>query len=92
MAPISKEQLNWLFEQILESETYHLTIDVLNQTISTLENVSINFSIDQSNKDRVIYGYDDIELTLKNRDQIKAFEKKIKSTKPWLSNNENEEK
>jgi len=92
LAPIGKEQLNWLFEQILESETYHLTIDVLNQTISTLENVSINFSIDQSNKDRVIYGYDDIELTLKNRDQIKAFEKKIKSTKPWLFNNENEEK
>ena len=88
LAPIKKSEIEWLFNQIPDSGIYHLTIDVLNQTISTPDNVSINFSIDQSNKEKVIFGYDDIELTLKNKKLIKDFEKTIKSKKPWLFDDE----
>ena len=61
---------------------------MLNQTISTPDNTTINFSIDQLNKDRVIFGYDDIELTLKHKNLIKDFEKKLKDKKPWLFDDE----
>ncbi|MEC9206192.1 MAG: 3-isopropylmalate dehydratase small subunit [Pseudomonadota bacterium] len=88
LIPIKKTELDWLFEQIPDSGIYHLTIDVLNQTISTPDNTTINFSIDQLNKDRVIFGYDDIELTLKHKNLIKDFEKKLKDKKPWLFDDE----
>ena len=88
LVTIKKNQLDSLFKQIPDTGIYSLTIDVLNQTISTPENISINFLIDKSNKDRVIYEHDDIELTLKNREKIKAFEEKTKKLKPWLFDNE----
>ncbi len=88
LAPIKKSEIDWLFEQIPDSGIYQLTIDVLNQTISTPDNVTINFAIDQSNKEKVIHGYDDIELTLKNKKVIKDFEKTIINKKPWLFENE----
>ncbi len=81
LAPIKKSEIDWLFEQIPDSGIYQLTIDILNQTISTPDNVTINFAIDQSNKEKVIHGYDDIELTLKNKKVIKDFEKTIKNKK-----------
>ncbi len=88
LVTIKKNQLDSLFKQIPDTGIYSLTIDVLNQTISTPENISINFLLDKSNKDRVIYEHDDIELTLKNREKIKAFEEKTKKLKPWLFDNE----
>ena len=36
-----------------------------------------------------VRGYlDDIELTLRNKDQIKNYENQMKLSKPWLFNNE----
>ena len=92
LALVTKKELDWLFSQIPDSGIYPLTIDVLSQTISTLDGVSINFSIDQSNKDKIIFGYDDIELTLKNREKIESFEEKMKKLKPWLFDNEQNRK
>ena len=48
----------------------------------------IKFSISKSYKDRIINELDDIELTLRNKDQIKNYENQMKLSKPWLFNNE----
>ena len=43
----------------------NFTVDLINQKISVRNN-EINFNIDPIIKDRLIHGYDDIEITLKN--------------------------
>ena len=46
------------------------------------------FSIDDSYKDRIINNLDDIELTLRFKDEIKSYESKMRQNKPWLFGNE----
>ena len=38
--------------------------------------------------DRIIYGLDDVDITLKDRDNIANFESNRKITKPWIYINE----
>ena len=47
-------------------------------------NKEINFDIDQFKKKCLLEGLDDISLSLEKLDKIINFEKKIKSTKPWI--------
>ena len=49
-------------------------------------NKEINFDIDQFKKKCLLEGLDDISLSLEKSDKIITFEKKIKSTKPWIFN------
>ena len=39
-----------------------------------------------NSKDRIINNLDDIEMTLKYRDEIVNYEDKMKMKKPWLFN------
>ena len=85
---VNKKELNGLFAEIDAHKKYELTIDVLNQTITAPDNLAINFSINKSDKERIIFGYDDIALTLKNKTKISEYEKKMIQKKPWLFKNE----
>ena len=49
-------------------------------------NKEIKFEIDEFKKRCLIEGLDDIALSLKKSEKIISFEKKIKSTKPWIFN------
>ena len=46
------------------------------------------FEINKSDKERIIHGYDDIAITLKQKNQIMRYEQKVKKNKPWLFNDE----
>ena len=45
-----------------------------------------------SDKDRIINGYDDIELTFKHKNKIQDFEDNMKRSKPWLFETDDEKK
>tara|TARA_Y100001960_G_scaffold112049_1_gene119975 strand:+ start:502 stop:1107 length:606 start_codon:yes stop_codon:yes gene_type:complete len=49
-------------------------------------NKEIKFEIDEFKKRCLIEGLDDIALSLEKSEKIISFEKKIKSTKPWIFN------
>ena len=49
----------------------------------------IKFEIDEFKKRCLIEGLDDIALSLEKSEKIISFEKKIKSTKPWIFNDQN---
>ena len=51
-------------------------------------NKSIKFNLDVFKKKCLIEGLDDIALSLKKLSNIQNYENKIKSTKPWLTNND----
>ena len=49
-------------------------------------NNEINFKIDPFKKKCLIEGLDDIALSLEKSSHINDFEKKLKSSKPWIFN------
>ena len=81
---ISKNILDTLFQEILDSPNYELTIDVQNQTITTPSKQDYDFDISDSDKERIIQGYDDIGLSLMHKNKIEQYEKKMKQKKPWM--------
>ena len=60
------------------------TVDLETQTISGPGGPDIKFDIPASDRTRLLEGLDDIGMTLKHSDEIKAFEKRIAAAQPWL--------
>jgi 3-isopropylmalate/(R)-2-methylmalate dehydratase small subunit len=60
------------------------TVDLQTQTISGPGGADIAFDIAASDRMRLLEGLDDIGLTLKHTDEIKAFEQQMAAAQPWL--------
>ena len=45
---------------------------------------SYSFDIDPGYKNRLLQGLDEIGITLKDRDAIRAYEDKARELSPWL--------
>jgi 3-isopropylmalate dehydratase small subunit len=60
------------------------TVDLETQTISGPDGGDISFDIAASDRTRLLEGLDDIGLTLKHVDEIKAWEKRMAAAQPWL--------
>jgi 3-isopropylmalate/(R)-2-methylmalate dehydratase small subunit len=60
------------------------TVDLESQTISGPGGPDITFDIPASDRTRLLEGLDDIGLTLKHTDEIKAFEQRMAASQPWL--------
>jgi len=73
-----------LFNKINAKKGYQLTIDLESQKIITEEGDEISFDVDEFRKYCLLNGLDDIGLTLKHADDIKAYEEQRKQSAPWL--------
>ncbi|CAA9889797.1 3-isopropylmalate isomerase (dehydratase), subunit with LeuC [Candidatus Methylobacter favarea] len=71
-----------LFKELVEG--YRLTIDLETQKITTPGGKSIGFDIDENRKYRLLNGLDDIALSLKHADKIRAYEAERSKRAPWL--------
>ena len=60
------------------------TVDLETQTISGPGGGDITFEIAPADRTRLLEGLDDIGLTLKHTDEIKAWEKRMAAEQPWL--------
>ena len=60
------------------------TVDLQTQTISGPGGPDIAFDIPASDRTRLLEGLDDIGLTLKHADEIKAWEQRTAAAQPWL--------
>ena len=79
-------------ENILEISQYskrqeQIEINLEKQQVN-FGNKTINFEIDEFKKKCLIEGLDDIALSMEKINQIKDFEKRINSDKPWILNND----
>lgn len=64
--------------------TAPFTVDLVTQTISGPGGGDIRFEIAASDRTRLIEGLDDIGMTLKHADAIKAWEERTAAAQPWL--------
>ena len=78
---ISEDEIKEISEYSNRKE--EISINLPEQKI-IFGNKEINFDIDQFKKKCLLEGLDDIALSLEKLDKIINFEKKIKSTKPWI--------
>ncbi|MCB1823675.1 MAG: 3-isopropylmalate dehydratase small subunit, partial [Candidatus Competibacteraceae bacterium] len=63
---------------------YRLTVDLLAQTVLTPQGAVLGFQIDPFRKECLLNGWDDIELTLRHADEIRAYEARRRQQAPWL--------
>ena len=73
-----------LFDEAAAAPGYRLTIDLAAQTVSTPSGAAFHFDIDDSRKQSLLNGWDEIGLTLRHGDEIKAYEEKRKKSEPWI--------
>ncbi|HEY9209515.1 3-isopropylmalate dehydratase small subunit [Acidovorax soli] len=74
-----------LFDEVAAFPGYQLTIDLERQVIVRPQGEEIAFEVQAFRKYCLLNGFDDIGLTLRQSDKIKAFEAQRLATKPWLA-------
>tara|TARA_B100000530_G_C15854031_1_gene446494 strand:- start:34 stop:684 length:651 start_codon:yes stop_codon:yes gene_type:complete len=84
---LEKNQIEKLFG-LVKKEVVELSIDLQKKIIFLNNQDEINFEVDNHLIERIIYGLDDIDITLKEKDKISNFEKNRKITRPWIYANE----
>ena len=82
---LSESQVAQLFDETLAFPGYSLTIDLERQVVIKPDGVELPFEVQAFRKYCLINGLDDIGLTLRHKDKIKAFEAERLAKKPWLS-------
>lgn len=82
---LPESAINQLFDEVNAFVGYQLTIDLERQVVAKPDGAEIPFEIASFRKYCLINGFDDIGLTLRHADKIKAFEAERLLTKPWLA-------
>ena len=81
---LPEAQVAQLFDDVAAFPGYTLTIDLPRQVIVKPQGEEIPFQVEEFRKYCLLNGLDDIGLTLRQAEKIKAFEAQRLATKPWL--------
>jgi 3-isopropylmalate/(R)-2-methylmalate dehydratase small subunit len=76
-------EVDELFRQCEANEGYRLVVDLGAQSIMRPDGKVIAFDIDAFRKECLLNGWDDIGLTLRHADKIRAFEAKRRADHPY---------
>jgi len=79
-------QVARLFDEVAGFVGYRLTIDLPRQAIVKPDGGEITFDVEPFRKYCLFNGFDDIGLTLRHADKIRAFEAERLARQPWLAN------
>jgi 3-isopropylmalate/(R)-2-methylmalate dehydratase small subunit len=82
---LSEAQVAQLFDECAAFPSYSLTVDLERQVIVKPDGVEWPFEVQAFRKYCLMNGFDDIGLTLRHSDKIKAFEAERLAAKPWLA-------
>lgn len=82
---LPESQVAALFDEVTAFVGYALTIDLERQVIVKPDGATIAFDVEPFRKYCLLGGYDDIGLTLRHADKIRAFEAERLLKKPWLA-------
>lgn len=77
--------VNQLFDAVLAFPGYQLTVDLERQVVVKPQGDEIPFEVQAFRKYCLLNGFDDIGLTLRQREKISVFEAERLATKPWLA-------
>ncbi|MEP7083201.1 MAG: 3-isopropylmalate dehydratase small subunit [Betaproteobacteria bacterium] len=81
---LSEEKVERLFAECFAFPGYRLTIDLPRQRVVKPDGEEWAFDVDPFRKDCLLNGWDEIGLTLRHADEIRAFESRRRIEQPWL--------
>jgi len=76
--------LDHLFQEVAAHVGYRLAIDLPAQTVTTPSGQVMRFDVEPFRKECLVNGWDDIGLTLRRQDAIRAYEEKRRAAEPWI--------
>jgi len=89
---LTELEVDRLFNEVAANAGFKLTIDLPSQLVTPAGAVApakagaqpMHFDIDPFRKECLVNGWDEIGLTLRHSDEIKAYEEKRKRSEPWI--------
>jgi 3-isopropylmalate/(R)-2-methylmalate dehydratase small subunit len=78
-------QVARLFDEVAAFAGYRLTIDLPRQVVVKPDGSELPFEVQPFRKQCLLNGWDDIGLTLRHADKIRAFEAERLMKQPWLA-------
>ena len=82
---LGEEQVGRLFDEVTAFPGYALTIDLTRQVVVKPDGSELAFEVAPFRKYCLVNGFDDIGLTLRHADKIRAFEAERLAKMPWLA-------
>lgn len=80
---LAPQEIDELFRQCEANEGYRLAVDLAAQTITRPDGKVIAFEVDPFRKECLLNGWDDIGLTLRHAEKIRAFEEERRAEHPY---------
>ena len=84
---LEKDYIERLFT-LVKKEAVEFSIDLQKRVIFLNDKDKINFKVDDHLINRIIFGLDDVDISLKEKDKIMFFEKNGMTSKPWIYAND----
>ena len=75
-----------MFSQVQETAK-EITVSLDAKKLTTGE-IEYDFKVEDNLLERIIFGLDDVDITLQDKDVIREFEESRKQTKPWIYAND----
>ncbi|MDE2453588.1 MAG: 3-isopropylmalate dehydratase small subunit, partial [Burkholderiales bacterium] len=82
---LPESQVSQLFDEVKAFPGYELTVDLPRQVVAKPDGGEIPFEVQPFRKYCLVNGFDDIGLTLRHADKIRAFESERLAKMPWLA-------
>ena len=82
---LPEAQVSMLFDEVAAFTGYQLTVDLDRQLVIRPDGSGLPFEVQPFRKYCLLGGFDDIGLTLRHADKIRAFEAERLMKKPWLA-------
>jgi 3-isopropylmalate/(R)-2-methylmalate dehydratase small subunit len=82
---LPEAQVAQLFDEAAAFPGYQLTVDLPRQVVVKPDGVELPFEVQAFRKYCLTNGFDDIGLTLRHADKIRAFEAERLAKMPWLA-------
>ena len=73
-----------LFDKVAAFPGYALAVDLPRQQVIKPDGAELGFEVQDFRKQCLLNGWDDIGLTLRHADKIRAFEAERLASRPWL--------
>lgn len=82
---LPESQVAKLFDEVAAFPGYRLTVDLPRQVVVKPDGSELPFDVQPFRKYCLVNGFDDIGLTLRHADKIRAFEAERLAKMPWLA-------
>ena len=82
-----KEEIQLLFDKS-SNNVINLSIDLIKKEVQINNDTVITFEVDKNLLDRIVFGIDDIDITLSYKNDIIDFEKNRMKKHPWIFAND----